>query len=268
MLNDYHTHLESGPYTADWGREYVQAARHKGLDEIGFSEHAYRFRQARHLLSTRWAMHFDHDIDDYVGAVRQLQREGLPVRLGIEMDYIAMHEEDIRRFLESIEWDYVIGSVHWLQDWGFDLPSFKHEWDERDVTDTYFDYYETLQMAIRSGLFDVIGHYDLIKIFGHRPPEYIDFEPVHQSTLRLMKDHDQVFEINTSGLRKPVGEIYPSEDILQILGRLDLPVTISSDAHHPEQIAQDFNQALQLVQRYGIRRFVRFERRERHDIAF
>ncbi|MBB5021629.1 histidinol-phosphatase (PHP family) [Desulfurispira natronophila] len=234
------------------------------MREIGFSEHAYRFRQARGLLNSQADAMYDEDIEEYIATIKAARQMGLPVRLGIEMDYVASREAGIRDFLASFPWDYIIGSVHWIEDWGFDLPSHAHEWRERDVVDVYYTYYEILQQAIRSQLFDIIGHFDVIKVFGYRPPVNINMSAVYESTVRLMKDYDTVFEISTAGLRKPVREIYPAMDILTLVAKHRLPVVVSSDAHYPADVGRDFELALQLARDVGIKTVVRFENRQRY----
>ncbi|WP_027389912.1 histidinol-phosphatase [Chrysiogenes arsenatis] len=266
QLHDYHTHLESGPYDVEWVKVYHKTAMEHGLSEIGFSDHAYRFVQARNLLTTQWGNQHDFDLNQYVSCVEQAKALGLQVKLGIEMDYVPSKESGIRQFLNSVEWDYIIGSVHWIDDWGFDLAKFIHEWNERDVVDSYYSYYEILQMAIRSRMFDILGHFDVIKVFGYRPSPHINMMPVYESTIRLMKDYDIVFEINTAGLRKPVKELYPSLDIFGLVAKYELPIIISSDAHHPNNIAQDFEMARQLALSYGFRHVVKFTKRQRELI--
>ncbi|ADU64872.1 histidinol phosphate phosphatase HisJ family [Desulfurispirillum indicum S5] len=267
MLHDYHVHLESGPYTAQWIRQYYDTAMERGLSELGFSEHAYRFSQASSLLETSWAdAAFHYDVHEYVHAVEQARQQGMAVKTGIEMDYIPSREAGIRAFLESVHWDYIIGSVHWIGDWGFDLPRFAHEWKERDVVDVYYSYYEILQMAIRSQLFDIIGHFDLIKVFGYRPPRNVIMTAVYESTIRLMKDYDMVLEINTAGLYKPAGQIYPAPEILQMAGKYRLPVIITSDAHCPEHVGRDFPLAQRMAREADITTLVRFEKRKRQYV--
>lgn len=244
MLWDYHVHAAAHgeyDYSPEWISRFLENARKLGLKEIGFSEHD----EYRELV--------DHELIAKI----QGQFPEPRIRIGLEVDYIPGREQVIEKFLASVNYDYVIGSIHFINGWGFDHPDFRQEFDARDIDEIYSAYFNLVKKAAESGLFDIMGHIDLIKIWGHRPcKRNIAFylEPV----LRSIKAQGIVIEINSSGMRKPVGEIYPAPEIIDMMSALDIPITFGSDAHHPDQIGEGLEQATRLAYRAGYRKAVRF----------
>ena len=251
MLLDYHIHaLAHGEYdySESWLRLFAENARRKRLAEIGFSEH-----------------------DEYLPRIKpdKLKRlqEDFPVlkiKIGLEVDYHPGREGEIQRMLvnSNFDYDYIIGSVHFIDGWGFDHPDFKDQFATRDIDDIYADYFTLLNQAVKSRLFDIVGHLDLIKIWGHRPlkkPISAYVEPV----LNTIKAAGMVVEINSSGLRKAVGEIYPARQILELMLALNIPITLGSDAHHPSQLGEGLEEAAGLAQEVGYRQLVTFSGRKR-----
>lgn len=246
---DYHVHAAAHgeySYTREWISQFLNNARQKGIEEIGFSEHD----EFRSLID--------------FALIEKLRAESRDIRIrsGLEIDYIPGREQIIKEIIAEYNYDYLIGSVHFIDTWGFDHPDFKQHFDDRDIDEIYQEYFSLVKDAVETGLFDVVGHIDLIKIWGHRPKEndvlyYV--EPV----LRSVKEAGMVIEINSSGLRKAVGEIYPSREILQMLHDLNIPITLGSDAHHPIQLGEGLQEAVNLALASGFSQVVRFERREK-----
>jgi histidinol-phosphatase (PHP family) len=266
MITDYHVHLETGPYTMEWLKKYLDMANEKGITDLGFSEHAYRFKQTEHLLSNPWiTARQTEDLNEYIGLIETAKNSGLPVKLGIELDYTPGKKDELAEFINSYPWDYVIGSVHWLGDWGFDLKEMIAGWDDRPVIDIYEDYFAVIERLIESKLFDILGHLDVIKVYGHRP------EPAEQDRLFALYDNitDKiansgiVVEMSTAGLRKPVQELYPAPELMKRLVELDIPMIINSDAHHPSQVGEFYEQGLAYLQEYGVKQTALFAKRER-----
>ena len=182
MRTDYHMHLERGPWTLEWLGRFVERARAQGLDEIGFSEHPHRFRECRAMYPSRGATggwvdgECTESLEEYLRLIDDARRAGLPVKLGMEWDYLPGYEAELERVLRAYPWDYAIGSVHWLPPrspgdpwWGFDNPDWDAEWGRRDALDVYREYFRLIEAAAGTGFFDWIGHADVIKVFGHRP---------------------------------------------------------------------------------------------------
>lgn len=260
MVIDYHMHLEQGQFTLPWLMEFLAYARQRGVDEIGVTEHAYRFIQAHGLLDNEWARQQESaDLDEYVGLILEAKSLGHPVKLGIEVDYVPGKEAEIAAFLEGYPWDFVLGSVHWLGDWGIDLdPS---TWHGRDIDRVYEDYYRTVRLAAQSGLFDIMSHLDLVKIFGFRPQG--DVSAAVSAALDAVAAAGISIEVSSAGLRKPVGEIYPHRHILREAFRRGITVTLASDAHTPEHVGFAFPELMRHVRSAGYSGLARYAGRRR-----
>ncbi len=264
MIADYHTHTALCKHAEGEAGEYVARALRLGLDEIGCSEHI----PMPHGIDTAHRMSLEQYYSIYAPNIEELReryRGQIRVRKGIEADFFAGTEEWAGTFIKENDFDYVIGSVHFLGEWGFDSAVFVHEYAVRDIDATYIQYFETVRKSARSGLFDIVGHCDLIKKFGHRPTRNLD--DVMRETMKVIKENDLCVEINTSGLRKPVKEMYPSESILNMIKELRIPLTLGSDAHSPGDVGKDFERAIAFIEEYGRGRIAVFEKRERRDVA-
>lgn len=208
-------------------------------------------------------------LDSYVRLIEDARREGLPVRLGLEGDYLPGYEAELERIVRGYPWDYVIGSVHWIPParrgepwWGFDnLARAEETWRGRDVLDAYRQYFRLITQAAATGLFDFIGHADLIKVGGHRPGA--DVTDLYEGTARAFARAGVCAEINTAGWRKPVGEMYPDGPLLRALFRAQVPTLINSDAHVPEDVARDFDRAAAAAREAGYAEVATFAARSR-----
>ncbi|WP_026486504.1 histidinol-phosphatase [Caldanaerobius polysaccharolyticus] len=262
---DYHVHLENGPYTIEWLSEFVRHGQSRNVAEIGFSEHGYRFKQAYHLICTdgyrgSWVeKHGGEDIEEYIGLIEKAKHRGFSVKLGIELDYIPEKEEEIRQFVKQYPFDYVIGSIHWLGDWGIDLDP--RDWEDKDVYDAYKRYFEILKQAAKSRIFSFLGHPDVIKVFGYKPWE--DITELYEDAAKVIAENGQCVEVSTAGLRKPVGEMYPSQVFLEILSKYGVPVILNSDAHYPEHVGYMFDKGIDYIKKCGYTSLCKFEKLSR-----
>ncbi len=266
MLADYHVHLETGPYSLEWLEKYFLVAKKEGIEEIGFSEHGYRFLQAKDMLVNPWiAKRQTETIEEYVCLIMEARRKKFRVKLGVELDYLPGKEEEIKNFTYNYPWDYVIGSVHWLDDWGFDLGEMRHNWEGKEIFPIYQSYFQLVKELIKTGDFEILGHADVIKVFGYRvePEKEKELLGIYEEVADLLREKDMVAEVNTAGLRKPVGEIYPAYDFLKILVAKGVPLMLNSDAHHPEHVGFAFKEVLPLLKELGVRKLARFDRHER-----
>lgn len=248
MLVDYHVHAlghEDYQHTEESIARFAAAAKEAGLAEIGFADHAY----------------YSHLFDFSPFADAQKQFPNLKFRLGMEVDYYPGREAEISAFLAGYALDYVIGSVHYIGDWAFDHPGFVDWYSAWDTADLYREYYQILARAAAAGLFDVIGHLDLIKVFGYRPPDKADGYAA--AVLAAVRRLGLCVEINTNGAYKPAGEFYPSAAILERCFALNIPVTLSSDAHAPENVGRDISLAAAAAKRAGYRQIATFAGRKR-----
>lgn len=257
-LPDFHIHTPLCGHAGGEIEEYVLRAKELGLPEMGFADHLPLF----HVDDPTLAMGHD-DLPVYISQVRELQERHpeLPIRLGIEADYISTHMDDIARTLASHEFDYIYGSVHFIESWGFDQTRFKYEFDRRDINEVYEAYYNLVMAAARTGLYDIMTHLDVVKKYGHRPTR--DMTGLYHEVARTLRKSNVAIELNASGLHKPVREIYPSLDLLEIMNEHGVPITFGSDAHKPSEVARDFDQLLKHAVGAGYSDYMTFAGRER-----
>lgn len=255
---DYHIHTKLCGHASGETADYVNEAIRCELDEIGFSDHLPLKGGKEENLT----MAFD-ELPNYVGEIMSLRKSfpEIQIKLGVEADYIPGNEFYIKDILKKYPFDYVIGSVHYIGKWAFDHPEKLKEWDKKDVDLVYKEYFELLRKSARTGLFDIIGHSDLVKKFGHRPSTGLS--KGLNDTAQVFKEYDVAVEINTSGLRKPVKEIYPSLEILSMYQEYDVPIVFGSDAHAPGDVGRDFDKAISLAIQAGYKEFVTFGNRKK-----
>lgn len=259
-ITDYHVHVERGPYTVEWLEQFVHQAAKAGITELGISEHAYRFHQTRELLTNPWVeARKTEDLDDYLGMLLEARRRGLRVKIGIEMDFMPDNAERMRDFLASYPFDYAIGSIHWLGGFGFDLDEMRAQWEASKISEVYEAYFSVLEALVRSRAADIIGHADVIKVFGFKAPEVA--RTWYERLTPLIKASGMALEVSTAGWRKPVRELYPAPEWLPMLVAADVPLVLSSDAHRPEDVGALYPQALDLLRAVGVRGLVAFEGR-------
>lgn len=253
---DYHVHTSRCGHAKGDMRDYLKRAQELSLDEIGFADHLPLLTKQDPSLT----MSIDQ-LDDYVQSIELLKKDfpGIDIKTGIEADYLPGLEEETARLLNTYDFDFVIGSVHFINGWGFDDSRYIEGYKDRDIYELYAHYFRLVKAAAESGLFDIIGHIDLIKKYNFRPEKSI--EPLLEETISAIKDTGMCIELNTAGLRKPVGEIYPSVEVLRICFDAGVPIIFGSDAHAPEQVGMDFDQALSCAKQVGYRQYVTFRGR-------
>lgn len=241
--------------------DYARRAASLGLVEIGFSDHF----PLLHMRDPSLTMCLE-EVPAYVREVEELRPlfPSLRIRLGIEVDYLPETVDRLPALLGDYPFDYVMGSVHFIDGWGFDDPRYIHEYEGRDLFRLWSRYFELVGEAAVCGLFDALAHPDLIKKFGYRPEE--DLGELYNACLDRVADAGLVVEVSTAGLRKPVGEIYPGEDFLRLCRERDIPVMLGSDAHSPEEVGEGFDRALQLLRRVGYEELTLFSGRRRSGL--
>jgi histidinol-phosphatase (PHP family) len=257
VIVDYHMHLrapdESIDHTVSAVERFVDVAADNGVDEIGFSEHAYYFEELRPLWSVPYHLERSrYSLDRYVDAILEAKRQGMPVKLGLELDYVPDREDDAREILAPYPWDYLIGSIHYIGSDGIDNePSLVHR---VGVEAAWGRYYETLGHMVQSGLFDTLGHPDLVKMYGPAIPW--DWPRVADSLdgARL--------EVSSAGLHKPHGQLYPNPDLLAEAQTRGVEITLASDAHVPQDVGRDLDRAIQHARAAGYETVTVFEGRQ------
>ena len=269
VLTDYHLHLRSDALSASAAEHFTTAnveryravADARGIEELGVSEHIYRFAQAldvwRHPF---WVQNARDDLDAYCAFVR----EQTDLRLGIEADFVFGAEERMVNLLEARDLDYVIGSVHFVRDRAVDMEDYSVWQTARSPEEVWRRYFQTLGEAARSGLFDVLAHPDLVKVWGaDRPRPQGDLRHYYELAMEGIAESGIAVELSTAGLRKRAGELYPAPAFLEMALQAGAPVALSSDAHRPEEVGADYDRALELLERLGVGEVCVFDRRQR-----
>jgi histidinol-phosphatase (PHP family) len=259
---DYHLHTPLCRHATGEPGEYAKRALAAGLTEIGFSDHSPMPRDD----FDDWRM-YDRQLDEYVAKVRQAQKDfpQLTIRLALEVDYLPGQEDWIRGLAARHPWDYFIGSVHYVSEgWAIDNPQKISEWKNRDAFEVWSVYFERLTQAVETGCFEIIGHADLPKKFGHRPAQ--DCTPLYEKLLTAAGKNHCAIELNTAGLRKDCREIYPNRRILELAFQKGVPITFGSDAHAPGEVGMNFAEAVRLARGVGYRECCRFVQRKREMI--
>ncbi len=274
MLTDYHVHLREDSrrgtsaeetFTGENVARYRAAAEAAGIEELGISEHVHRFRQA--LDVWRHPFWVEQAVDDLDAYCEFLSAAGL--RVGIEADYVAGAEDRIGELLSARNFDYVIGSVHFIGEGAVD----QDRWDvwrieDHDPERVWGRYFEELANAARSGLYDVLAHPDLVKVWGgQRPLPAGELHRFYEPAVEAIADAGVAVEVSTGGLRKPIGEIYPARGFAELCLEAGVPFTLSSDAHAPEQVGYSYPQALEFMASVGIEEICAFNGRSRRSEA-
>jgi len=258
LVADYHLHTVLCKHAIGQPSDFEKRALELGLCEIGFSDHmpSVDGYDPKHRMVLE-------EFPRYLEMVQGLaQKANIPIRLGIEADYYLGSETFLEKWLSSQPFDFVLGSIHFLDGWGFDDPEQLPVWERVDVKETWERYFSLLKRLVETGLFDIVAHMDLPKKFGHTPNKTI-IQRLAEPVLDLMALKGMALEVNTSGLRKPVGEIYPSKLILAMAKERDIPICFGSDAHRPEEVGFKFEEALRLVKDLGFLNYVRFRKRQK-----
>ena len=269
MLTDYHVHLRPDDedataelsFTPDNAERYREAAAARDIAELGVSEHVYRFHQALEVWSHPfWRRYARDDLDAYCEFVR----EETDLRLGIEADFVPGREDRMANLLAARDWDYVIGAVHFLGDQSVDTDEFDVWSTARSPEEVWRRYFQTLAEAARSGLFDVLAHPDLVKVWGaNRPQPDGDPRRYYELALEGIAESGIAVEVSTAGLRKATAELYPSPAFLEMCVEAGAPIALSSDAHRPDQVGADYDRALDALRAAGVSELCVFEGRER-----
>lgn len=277
MLTDYHMHLQpdgagaraaaapaweadGGHLSAAWIGRYTDRARARAVSEIAVTEHVYRFAEARAWNDDPWwRKEATEDVDAYCEALVGARESGLPVLLGIEMDWLPDRRDEIAAFLEPRPFDVVLGSVHWIGPLVIDDPEAS-DWGGRPADEVWSMYLAELVAAAESGLFDVLSHPDLPKVFGTSMPASLEGRLA--DAVAAIAATEIAIECSSAGLRKPVGELYPAPRLLARFREAGVPATLSSDAHQPADVARDYATAVAALRGAGYETITRFSRRQ------
>lgn len=256
MIVDYHMHLRNAAGEIDHAPRaigpFVETAIARGVQEIGFTEHVYYFTQTREIWE-QWGRDYEldrcvYDLDAYCDAVVAARNAGLPVKLGIEVDYVGEGQPRLAEILAPYPWDFRLGSVHLVDRLPVDAQP--GAWEVMTVEEVWRRYTDAVCELALSGTVDVMAHLDLAKIFGRRPePEVLG--QLHERISITVAAAGVAVEVSTAGLRKPVAELYPDAKLLRACVGKGVAVTLASDAHEPALVGADFEQALAYARAAG-----------------
>jgi histidinol-phosphatase (PHP family) len=256
---DYHMHSSYSDGRSD-PEDYIAIAVAAGFSEIGFSEHLTLFKEPE-----VWNMN-PVNISPYINHLEYLRANtgNIKIRTGLEVDYFEGKEKEISTFLGNLPLDYIIGSVHYMGEKTVDVgPEF---YEGKSIDRLFETYFNSVVAAASSGLFDIIGHCDLIRIYGYKPAS--DPEPLYRMLAKTMKKHNVTFELNTNGRNRPLADFYPDRKFLHIFREENVSVCVNSDAHMPSRVGQYFNEAYELLRYVGFNEMAVFDRRVKQMIPF
>lgn len=259
MIVDLHNHTPLCKHAVGDIDEYIKNAINAKTKFFGISDHAPM------NYDTAYRMDFNQ-MDEYEKMVReagQKFKNECEILLGYEVDYLENFMDE-RVFRRSV--DYFIGSVHFLGGWGFDNPEFIGEYKNRDIDEIWREYFRCIYELAKCAKFDIVGHFDLLKIFKFLPKT--DMRILATNALKAIKKADLVIEINSAGFRKPVCEQYPSRELLEMIYELDIPITFGSDAHAPGQVGQNSDICEQIAKQIGFKKIACFKNRDRFFLEF
>lgn len=292
-MSDYHLHLHphvapgaatssspaAGSYPSGHIEAYVEHAAARGVTELGFTEHLYRCRESEDVLGRFWEdEHTDDDLaafteamvaadrtlslDAYVSAVLDAKAAGLPVLLGLEVDYFPDTIDAVIDLLAPYPWDYLIGSVHWIGGWAIDAPQAEIGFERRGVDAVWEEYFALEAALAASGRVDVLAHIDVVKKGGHRPST--DPSRWYRAVVEAAAGSGTAVEVSSQGLRNPAAEVYPAPALLEMLHRAGVPITLASDAHLPEGAGWGHDEVVVAASAAGYTERLGFRRRRRH----
>lgn len=259
MMIDLHNHTTLCNHAEGSIEEYVQTAIAQKIDIFGFSDHApMRFDEA-------YRMHFS-EMELYeknVLHVKEKYRDQIKILLAYEVDFLEgyIDESVLKRNV-----DYFIGSVHYLGSWGFDNPEYIGEFRNQNIDDVWERYFSAIEAMAKSGLFDIVGHLDLIKIFKYLPTK--DVRLIAHNAIKAIKKANMAVELNAAGFRKPIGEQYPSHALLELVAEHDIPITFGSDAHAQEHIGFQKEKLRSVAKTLGYKKCATFQSRDRILVNF
>ncbi len=289
-MSDYHLHLHphaplpgappAGVYPPGHIDQYVETALSRGVTELGFTEHLYRCVESEEVLGHWWERdqsvpaHVRAEMAEVIGAERNLSLEryvevvldakarGLPVKLGLEVDFQPGTEQAVLDLLAPYPWDFLVGSTHWIGAWEFTRAGGPDEFARRGIEQAWRDYFELETQLAAAGMVDVLAHTDVIKKFGLRPAAGV-LDELYRSVVAAAAASGVAIEVSSSTLRHPVAEITPAPALLAMFHDAGVPITLASDAHVPELVAHARDQVIAAARAAGYDSHLRFAARSR-----
>ena len=278
MKYDYHMHFEYGDYDVEWVKGFFEAAQKRGLDEIGISEHSHTFPEFQQLyyddlilddsfvgsFQQKWLKRnkFKHTLKDYFAFMAKLRSLGYKVKTGIEVCNFQ-NQAKVREILSHYDFDYVIGSIHFIRGWAYDSSEIKAEWQNHSLEDIYEWYTQEIEHLCAGGCYDVLGHPFNIRLYKYLPD--FDVQPYLLRAVKALKKANMGVDVNTGTLyRYPIEEISPYPEFMKLAKEYDLPIITSSDAHKPEDCGSYIDKAIEYAKGFGYIQGLTFDHRQRN----
>lgn len=273
MRIDLHNHTTRCNHASGSTLEFASKACKLGIDIYGFACHApMKFDEEYRMRLS--------EIDEYINEITSLreqvqkspqntnQNPKMQILVGLEVDFILGREDLVESRVLSAPLDYLIGSVHFLDDWGFDNPAFLAEYAKKDLESCWVKYFQSVAKMAQSRLFQIVGHIDLLKVFGYAMPHSSACIYELDRALESIKEANMSIELNAAGLRKQIGEIYPSKEILQKAYALGIPITFGSDAHALSQVGFGYDECVELAREVGYDKCVYYKQKQAIEVDF
>ena len=281
MKLDYHMHFEKGDYDVEWVRGFFEAAEKRGLSEIGISEHTHTFPEFESLyyddlilddsfvgeFQKKWlkSNKFKHTLEDYFSFMAKLRGLGYNVKTGIEVCNFQ-NQAKVKEILDKYDFDYIIGSIHFLKGWAYDSSEIMAEWENHSLEEIYEWYVQEVEHLCASGLYDLLGHPFNIRLFKHIPD--FDVTPYLIRAAEAFKKAGMGIDVNTGTYyRYPIAEISPYPDFMKIAAQYGLPAITSSDAHQPGDCGSYNDEAREYLRSFGYKEIIQFSHRKRTMIS-
>ncbi|MDU4960401.1 MAG: histidinol-phosphatase [Sporomusaceae bacterium] len=276
MRIDYHMHFEYGSYDLEWVHNFFVHAQKRGIEEIGIAEHSHGFIEFKELYYDELVLDespigsyqrqwlgknkFRYSLNDYFAFMALLKKKGYPVKTGLEVCNFRNHEQ-VRSILSQYPFDYLIGSVHFLNGWGFDFSSLQFVWDQYTLRDIYEWYASAAEDMSRAGIYDILGHPFNIRLFKHLPD--FDVQPYLERVAKALQQAGMAIDVNTGTVyRYPIQEISPYPAFMEVAANYKIPIILSSDAHQPEDCGRFIAEAESYVKKFGYKQLLVFDRRQ------
>jgi histidinol-phosphatase (PHP family) len=259
MIVDLHNHTKLCNHAEGEISEYIEKAIECGIKYFGFSEHAPMNFDQKYRISFEQMREYEKNVLD----AKEKYQNDIEILLGYEVDYLRGYMDE--RVLKA-DVDFLIGSVHFIEEWGFDNPEFIGNYKDQDIDEIWQKYFNAIEEMAKSRLFDIVGHLDLIKIFKYMPKR--DVKEIAKNALLAIKEADMSIEINVAGYRKPISEAYPSLGLLKEIKRLNIPITFASDAHKPEQVGLYSDEIIKMAKSLDYSECALYRKRKRKFIKF
>jgi len=256
---DLHNHTLRCNHAKGSIDEYIKKAIEQNIKIFGFSDHAPMDFDLRYRMSFDEMKDYENDVKE----AKKRYKDSIEITLGYEVDYLPGFMDE--RVLKA-DVDYLIGSVHFIDKWGFDNPEFIGRYEDNDIDKIWQDYFDLIRDMAKSKLFDIVGHLDLIKVFKFLPKK--DIKLIATEAMDAIKESKMVIEINASGYRKPIGEAYPNKELLKMAYEREIPITFGSDAHDPKHIGLKKDEIYNLAKSVGYKKVAYFKKREMLMVNF